>query len=351
LANAPTITRRASADADTLFSQYEAVFGTKLTAGSRRRWQWQYLENPHTEAQGPAIWVAREGETLLGQYASMPVRLWWQDGEVASSWGMDVFLREEARGKGIGAALFTTWADSVDVALGLGLTPSSYGLFKKLRYDDVGPVPFYQKVLDAEAVATRRLGSVAGTLAAPLVAAGLGLFAPERSRATTDVEVRRTDAFPDECDALWERARSSYTMCVRRDAAYLRWKYLACPTKSYEVREAWRGGGLCGFAVSRHEEYEGIRLGWIIDVFARTDDHAAKDALIGSVLDGFREAGVARAQAFAMNGALGEDLKARGFFAGKSPMQFCVRANVPSQSAFANPGGWHVVFGDSDMDR
>ena len=38
--------------------------------------------------------VARDGEVLLGQYASMPVRLHWGGREVRSSWGMDVFLRE-----------------------------------------------------------------------------------------------------------------------------------------------------------------------------------------------------------------------------------------------------------------
>jgi hypothetical protein len=70
---------------------------------------------------------------------------------------MDVFLAAEARGRGLGAQLFTAWSDHVEVALGLGLTPSSYGLFRKLRYHDVGPVPFFQKVLDARAVARRRL--------------------------------------------------------------------------------------------------------------------------------------------------------------------------------------------------
>ena len=100
------VERRRAADAEDLFRLYEQVFGASLTGTSRRRWQWQYLENPQTGPDGPEIWVAREGDTLLGQYASMPVRLQWNGREVASSWGMDVFLRPEARGKGIGALLF-----------------------------------------------------------------------------------------------------------------------------------------------------------------------------------------------------------------------------------------------------
>jgi hypothetical protein len=86
-------------------------------------------------------------------------------------------------------------------------------------------------------------------------------------------------------------------------------------------------------------------------VFADAADHAAKDALLGAVLAGFREAGVARAQAFSMNAALAADLRRRGFVRGPSPMQFCVRARVASDDVLARRGDWHVVFGDSDMDR
>ena len=94
-----------------------------------------------------------------------------------------------------------------------------------------------------------------------------------------------------------------------------------------------------------------MRLGWIVDVFAEARDHAAKDALIAAVLQSFRESRVARAQAFSLNTALQEDLARRGFGRHPSPMQFCVRARVPSEGVFEDVGRWHVVFGDSDMDR
>lgn len=344
--------QRAADDEEELFRLYQDVFGQDLAEGSRRRWRWQYLENPATAPTGPEIWVAKDGDTVLGQYASMPVHLWWGGREVQASWGMDVFVNEAARGRGVGAQLFTAWSDHVEVALGLGLTPSSHGLFKKLRYDDVGPVPMFQKVLDPGAVARRRLGSTLGTLAAPVLGAGLALLHPTRGVAHDGLEVRTTDRFGAEFDALWERARASYRMCARRDAAYLDWKYRRCPHRQYEVRTAWRGDVLAGFAVSRQEDYRGTRLGWIIDVFADTADHAAKDALLAAVLLDFEAHGVARAQAFSMNTALADDLRRRGFRETPSPMQFCVRSRVGGDAeVLADRGGWHVVFGDSDMDR
>lgn len=344
------VVRHEARDQEDIFRFYAETFGQDLTEGSRRRWRWQYAENPRREAEGPSIWVAREGTSVLGQYASMPVALRWGGREVRSSWGMDVFLRPEARGKGVGARLFTAWSDHVEVALGLGLTPSSYGLFKKLRYHDVGPVPFFQKVLDARAVARKRLGSVGGALAAPLLALGWSLRHPDRPR-TNPPSVERIASFGPEFDGLWERAGASYAMCVRRDAAYLQWKYARCPHRAYDLWAARSEAGvLRGFAVSRHEDYRGLRLGWIVDLFAAAEDRDARDALLSAVLGAFRAAGVARAQAFALHGGLGDDLRRRGFRQAGSPMQFCVRTRV-EDAPLADRARWHVVFGDSDMDR
>src|SRR5438045_2130020 len=268
---------------------YGDVFGQAVTEGSRRRWEWQYLENP-SAPDGPEIWVAREDGQLLGQYASMPVRLWWGAREVRSSWGMDGVVAAAARGKGVGARLFTAWSDRVEVALGLGLTPSSYGLFQKLRYHDVGPVPFFIKVLDPAAVARRRLGRFAGAVGASALRAALALRHPERRLPAGDLVVAPSRGFSDEHDALWERAKGTYAMCVRRDRPYLEWKYARCPHRRYDVLEARRGGRLEGFAVSRHEDHRGLRLGWIVDLFAPADGHDVRDALLASVLDGFRRA-------------------------------------------------------------
>jgi hypothetical protein len=140
-------------------------------------------------------------------------------------------------------------------------------------------------------------------------------------------------------------------MCVRRDAAYLNWKYVRVPNRRYTLAEARRGGELVGFAVSRVAEHAGLRLGWLLDLFADAGDHPAKDALLGHVLDAFRQQGVARAQAFSLNAALAGDLRRRGFMPGHSPMQFCVRARAAEQGPLHDIGRWHVMFGDSDMDR
>jgi GNAT superfamily N-acetyltransferase len=345
------VVRRAREHDAEMFRLYEQVFGADATAASRRRWSWQYERNPLLAATGPVIWMAREPGRLLGQMAALRVRLWFGGREVQASWGNDYFVRVDAQGRGLGALLSNAWSDHEDVALALGLTPSSYPLFKKLGFVDVGPVPFFQKIMDPGEVARRRIGRLAGTLAAPALAALLRLRLGAEPTAPADVEVRPVAAFGPEYDGLWERARASYVMCVRRDAGYLRWKYLECPHRRYDLVEARRGGELVGFAVSRGDDYKGTRLGWIVDVFTDTRDEGAKDALIHALLFSFRAAGVARAQAYSLNVPLAATLRRHGFFPGSSAVQFCVKSAVDPQGAFDDRSGWNLMFGDGDLDR
>lgn len=342
------VRRRAEHDEE-MFRLYEDVFGSAGAEASRRRWGWQYLENPGTPPDGPVIWMARDGDRLLGQMATMPFGVWWGGREVTGSAGMDYFVRKGEQGRGLGILLSETWAAHVDVAFALGLTPSSYPLFKKI-FRDVGPVPFFQKVLDPDAVARRRLGAP-GALAAPLLALGLRLVFGAEPAPPADVAVRSVAAFTADYDGLWERARASYAMCIRRDAAYLNWKYLACPHRRYDVREARRGGELVGFAVTREEDYRGVRLGWIVDLFAAADDHGARHALLAETLAAFRAAGVARAQTYSMNALLTADLRRFGFFPGRTAMQFCIKWRPEPRGAFEQKERWNLVLGDGDLDR
>ncbi len=334
-----------------MFRLYQEVFGDAATEASRHRWGWQYRQNPAVKTTGPVIWMAREGERLLGQMATMRVGLWFGGRELKASFGNDYFVRLDAQGRGLGILLSNAWSDNEDVALALGLTPSSYPLFKKLGFKDVGPVPFFQKIVDPQAVARRRLGQVPGDLAAPALALGLRLQMGKPPEAPGDVAVTPIADFGAEYDALWERAKASYMMCVRRDAAYLRWKYVLCPHRRYDLREARRRGVLVGYAVSREQDYRGLRLGWIVDLFSDTGDQATKDALIADILRTFLDHGVARAQAYTMNAPLAGDLRRHGFFPDASAVQFCVRQNVDPQGAYEDLGGWNLMFGDGDLDR
>ncbi len=105
--------------------------------------------NPRGE---PEIWIAREGPAIVGQYATMPVQLSVGGRQVRGSWGMDVMVAPERQRQGLGEVLFRTWDRNVGASLGLGLSDSSYRLFQKLRWPDVGPLPCLVKPLTRRAL-------------------------------------------------------------------------------------------------------------------------------------------------------------------------------------------------------
>jgi GNAT superfamily N-acetyltransferase len=348
------VRRRPEHDAE-LFALYAEVFGDGNLERSRKRYLWQYFENPNTPEDGPVIWMAREGDTLLGQMATMPFPMWWGDREVRASAGNDYFVRKSAQGRGIGIALSNRWADGVDVALALGLTPSSYPLFRKL-FTDVGPVPAFLKILDPAAVARRKWGAAAGAIGGPVLGLGLSLFY-KGPAPSGEIDVRPVEDFSDEYDDLWLRARSSYTTCVRRDARYLRWKYLACPFRDYRVLEARKGGTLMGYAVLRNEGGSDFQRGVIADFFCDTTDTATQDALLASSIADFASRKLVRAECYCLNQRLGTALKRHGFRSGTTGVQYCVAyRGTPDgtggpKTVLSDLANWNLLIGDGDLDR
>jgi hypothetical protein len=214
----------------------------------------------------------------------------------------------------------------------------------------------FLKIMDSTAVARRKWGSLAGTLAGPILGLGLTLMSRNPVR-NADVDVRSALTFSDEYDDLWLRARASYASCVRRDARYLRWKYLACPFREYRVLEARKGGTLSGYAVVRDEGDAAFRRGVIADLFCSTSDLATQDALLASVLANFSEKGLVRAEAYCFNHRLGAAFRRHGFRSGTTAVQYCVAyrgtpdAQGGPQPVLDDLGNWNLFLGDGDLDR
>jgi hypothetical protein len=298
------------------------------------------------------MWLAREGNTVLGQMATMPLPMWWIDREVRASAGMDYFVRREAQGKGVGIALSNRWADEVDVALAMGLTPSSYPLFRKI-FRDVGPIASYVKPLDGFQIARRRLGPVGGNVVGPLAQAAIGLVSwfARGDRSSEAVAVREAKELGDEYDELWRRARASYRTIVRRDARYLDWKYRRCPFRSYRILEARRDGTLTGYVTIREEGDASFRRGVIADLFSHANDLGTQDALIDAAVAEFRAARLARVEVYCMNRRMGAALRRHAFRRGSTAVQYCVAYRGASERALDDLSDWQMMIGDGDLDR
>jgi hypothetical protein len=329
---------------------YRRVFGHDAAEASRLRWDWQYRLNPNNPGQEPEIWIAREGPAIIGQYATMPVRLSVQGREIRGSWGMDVLVAPERQRQGLGEILFRTWDRNVGASLGLGLSDSSHRLFQKLRWPEVGPLPCLVKPLTRRALrrphwplAVNRLVS-AVTL--PLVRI-VGRPSP------LTAEVRLLHRFDDSFTTLWEELAPRFDLAVRRDAPYLNWKYVATPHVRYSVAALRRDDRNAGYIVYRHLREPRGRVTLIVDLLADPDDEAGIETLLGWVDREARAADSDKIRAFALHAAFRRALRRAGYFPVKSTVEFVAKINgvdVPD-AFYQDTSRWHVTLGDSDQDR
>jgi GNAT superfamily N-acetyltransferase len=329
---------------------YRRIFGSDAAEASRLRWEWQYRRNPHAPSDGPLIWVAREGNTVVGQCAAMPVRLSVAGREIDGTWGMDVMVAPERQRQGLGEILLRTWDRNVGASLGLGLSESSYRLFQKLRWPDVGPLPCFVKPLTRRAlrvpnwpVSVNRLVSAMTLPVVKLVSRMQPLGA----------EVRLIQRFDDSFTALWESFASRFDFAVRRDAAYLNWKYVSAPHVRYVIAALRRDDRNVGYCVYRHFREPRGRVTLLVDFLVDPSDANGLRTLIGWVDREAREADSDKIRTFAMHAGFRRVLKRAGYFQVKSSVQFVAKVNGldVQPSFYTDTDRWHVTLGDSDQDR
>jgi GNAT superfamily N-acetyltransferase len=329
---------------------YRRVFGVDAAESSRLRWEWQYRRNPNNPLGTPVIWIAREGPTIIGQYATMPVRLWVRGQEVDASWGMDVMVAPERQRQGIGEVLFRTWDRHTGASLGLGLSESSHRLFQKLRWPEPGPIPCFIKPLTRRAFKRphwpEAVNDLVSALTVPLIKV-MARTLPLRA----EIEVIRR--FPPECTALWQRLAPKFDFAVRRDAQYLNWKYIEAPHVRYSVAALRRDGRFEGYAVYRHRQEPRGRVTSLVDFLVDPSDEAGLKTLLRWVDREARVEDSDKVRTFALHTGFRRLLRKSGYFNVKSTMEFTVKVNgvhVPPDF-YKHTDRWHVTLGDSDQDR
>ena len=344
------ITRYRSDDKRAVDALYRRVFGHDAAESSRLRWDWQYRRNPNNPGNEPEIWVAREGTTLVGQYATMPVKLSLGGREVQGSWGMDVMVAPERQRQGLGEMLFRTWDRNVGASLGLGLSDSSYRLFQKLNWPNVGPVPCLVKPLTRRAFRRPNwpvaLNRIVSALTLPVV------MIISRARPVR-AEVRLIQRFDESFTTLWDTLAPKFALAIRRDAAYLNWKFVSAPHVRYSIAVVRRDDRNVGYAVYRHLHEPRGRVTILVDFLADPDDEAAFQTLLNWIDREARQADSDKIRAFATHAAFRRVLRRCGYFQVKSTMEFVVKINavdVPP-SFYESTDNWHVTLGDSDQDR
>jgi hypothetical protein len=166
-------------------------------------------------------------------------------------------------------------------------------------------------------------------------------------------EVRTIRQFDERFTRLWERVKEKFAFAVRRDAAYLQWKYAGPPHVRYLIGALERGSDVAGYVVYRHVREPRGRVTLLVDFFADPDDTSGVLTLLRWIDREARAADSDKIRTFSMHEGFRRLLRKSGYYSVKSTMEFVAKVNavdVPAEF-YKDTSRWHVTLGDSDQDR
>ncbi len=264
---------------------------------------WRYDRCPHGQ---PVTLIGKVGGQAVAGYACNPRRIGWQDGDVTIGQTGDVMTLAEARGKGFFSeldrrAMEATAQAGWPVVFGLPNRQSAPLFLGKLGWSGVGRLKPWTLVCKVDAVARAermRAGRLASLWTGSAYRQGRRKLAAlkERGRDFHAVPIER---FDDWVEAPVKQVAKSYPWMVRRDAAYLNWRFFDSPNARFT---AWRldgpDGQAAGYVVVQ-APFDGRGVGYLVDLVA--PDPRAHGAGIACAVAGLHQLGasVVRAHAIA----------------------------------------------------
>jgi GNAT superfamily N-acetyltransferase len=351
-----------------------SAYGEKAPYKVERRWAWQFLRNPFydtTDGRMP-IWVAVDGERVVGQIAVQAGGLQIAERQVEAGWIVDVMILSDYRGGGIGHRLHAGAAEHVPVLVTLTMAPATRRIAERAGAITLGPVQQFSRWmrLDADTVrryvllrtANRPRWHAAARLACR--AGGHALFAMavnpllrlrdafRRARLRPGAtEIREVDAFGEDVDRLWERTRFDYPVIFTRDSRFLNWRFVDAPDLRYRRFTAHRDGETVGYVVLRRSEDVELRQGVIVDVYAARDDSATIEELVRHSVRFFGN-DVATIECATSLSEYAAAFRRHGFMVTRTERPTCVVADPELRSRLeALKDGWFLSKGDHDWDQ
>lgn len=305
---------------------------------SLEHWYWKYRNNPYGSHK-IALALAPDG-TLAAHYGGYPVKLVFcfdkRKQEFMAYQLGDKMTRKAFRGVGFGrnALLALTFREfqknfGTDSFFGYG-----FGTHHSLRfgllfldYVDVEPVPFRK-------VSVKELWQKVETSAL--------------RRVLAMRKVREVDAPDKQWDDFFSKVAPSYRFLTKRDAEYLKWRYVDRPDRRYLILSVMKKGRLSGWSVFYRE---GSKLIWGDGLF-ELDDIESVRVMFSHLLKSHYSRGVETVECwFSVRPSWWDRiLNALGFDREAEPSNLHLTGPITDPEALSMlKGDFFYTVGDSDL--
>ena len=321
----------------------EAVERLKLT------WQWERRQNPGAR-RAAAPWVVREGPSLVAALHTLPVRVAMAGIDVRGAWLANPVVAAERDRQGLHELLVRAWQHDTDVTLAAGVSDTTRAVLDRIRVPKAIPLPCLVKPLSRRALRRPDWPQPVNRLVSAVTLPFVRVVARQRPLRESVEVVRRLDG---SADALWASVAPKLALAVRRDAAYVNWRFAEPPHARYAIAVLRREHEVAGYVVYRHAHEPRGRVTHLVDFLADPGDHRAVKTLLRWV---DREAVTVdsdKIRCHVLHAGFRRMLKRSGYFGVRSALSLSVKINDPatSRAFYDTTADWHFTSGDAAADH
>jgi hypothetical protein len=328
---------------------YRRTYGTEAADSIRLRWDWA-RRNPATTSPEPSYLIVREGPTVIATAPLTAVRVSIRGLEADGVWSGDPLVAAERQRRGLGESLLRAWDRQSGVTLGAALSDGTRFLLEKLRWPSPVTLPCVVKPLSRRALRIPTWPMPVNRLVSVVTLPFVRVVARARPLREQVEVVRR---FGREIDQLWERVAPRLDLAVRRDSAYLNWKFVEPPHVRYSIAILRRDEEAHGYAVYRHLREPQGRVTQIVDFLVDPEDERGLKTLLRWIDREARAEDSDKIRCYVLHARFRRVLRRSGYFVVKSTVMLNAKVNavqVPPDF-YEETDGWHFTLGDGDLDH
>ena len=150
-------------------------------------------------------------------------------------------------------------------------------------------------------------------------------------------------------DEIAERVPAGDEIGLRKTSAYLNWRYVGAPGRTYRILRAEGRGRLRGAAVLRLNPAPGGRA-WLVDLICDSRDVEAVAALVSASVRELRRRRAGDVKTFTSSTRVRRVLARHGFVATSETPQFTYRVESEALRPLLDGVVWNFWWGDGDSE-
>ncbi|MGA4718524.1 GNAT family N-acetyltransferase [Fictibacillus nanhaiensis] len=318
---------------------------------SIKEWYWKYTQNPYKK---PIIKIWDEDE-IAGHVSLVPFAAKWFKEEVTFGARLDTMVSQKHRGKKIypklNERLFKQAPEKgFDFLFGFPAELAKKLLIRDSGAKVIGAIPRLLHVNKFSNLLLSKFPMLRPI--SPIIRFIDGMRKPARIN-NQNGEFKKIDVCGLEFNELWEKVKDDYPILLKRDAAFLNWRYHERPDFSYTMYGYYRNDSLIGYVVVNEQSKPfskgSITVGVIVDILG-INEQDVWHSLIKKGKDVLSNSDIINTWAL-KHTVLYKELKKASFVHKDEPMSLVgksVSSSIPNKDEGFNINNWFITPGDVD---